>query len=232
MTDIKDFEVDLLFARPTEYKEFKIYPLTIDEIKEYGFTEYNRIIGLLSLDEEEIQDNYGIFDVNVYDLVIISIYNNDDFKDNFLKLFSSILKTPVSFHIDNYFITEDKIIDADIFYGIIGIILDQNVINKKKYQIKSKKEKEYYEMVKKAKEKYKKYLDSENDSLILDIISSVGAKHPSLNIFNIGKLTIYQLFDQFHRLNYIDEYYISIKSMLAGAENIKLEHWSRKIKFN
>lgn len=236
MVDVKkeelpEYRVENFFAKPIDCEGFKIYPLTIAEIIEFDMLEYNRIIGILSLDKKEIEDTYKVFDINVYELVIVNFYNDDQFKDNVLRFFSKILKQEVVFHIDNYFLMGDKVIDQNNFYSIINIILQQNIIKRKPYQIKTKKEKDYFEMVKKAKEKYKKFLESENDYFLIDLISSVCAKHPSLNLFNIGKLTVYQLFDQFNRLSYIDEYFINIKSMLAGAEDIKLQHWSRKINF-
>jgi hypothetical protein len=63
------------------------------------------------------------------------------------------------------------------------------------------------------------------------LISSVCSKHANLSLFNIEKLTIYQLIDQFKRLNMIDEYFISVDSLLAGADSKKvdLNHWSKKI---
>jgi hypothetical protein len=223
-------EPELLFGLPIKYKELTIYPYTIKDVIQFGLQDYNQIVGILSLEKEEIEDKFSIYDINVYELVIIIFYNDNIFRDKLLRFFSKLLNTTIYFHADNYFITEDFIkIEESDFYNIINILLQQNMISRKKYQIKSKKEKEYLELVKKAKEKYKKFLDNDNDTFLLDIISSVCAKHPSLNLFNIEYLTLYQLYNQFRRLSYIDEYSINIQSMLAGASNINLEHWSRKI---
>lgn len=225
-----NIETELLFGIPIKYNNFTIHPFTVQNIIEFGLRDYNLILGLLSMEKEEIEDKFNIFDINLYELVIVIFYNDVPFRDKFLKFFSILLGTKVFFHTDNYFLIEDftKIEEAD-FYEMVNILLQQNMLNQNKYQVRTKKEKEYYDLVKKAKEKYKNVLQSENDTFLLDIISSVCAKHPSLNLFNIKHLTLYQLYNQFHRLNYIDEYSINIQSMLAGASNIKLEHWSRKI---
>lgn len=224
------YETELLFGLPIKYKKFYIYPFTIKEVIEFGLEDYNQILGILSLEKEEIEDKFNIFDINLYELVIVIFYNDDKFKDKFLRFFSKLLHTTIYFHTSNYFITENfEQIKEEDFYQIINILLQQNLLTDRKYEVKNKKEKEYMEMVRKAKEKYKNFLDGDNETFMLDIISSVCAKHPSLNLFNIDKLTVYQLYNQFYRLNYIDDYFLSIKSMLAGAENVKLEHWSRKI---
>lgn len=225
-----NIETELLFGLPIKYDKFIIHPFTIEEVIKYSITEYNLILGILSMSKEEIEDKFNIFDINLYELVIVIFYNDVPFRDKFLRFFSILLGQQIYFHTENYFITEDFTkIDETHFYNIVNILLQQNMLNQNNYQVRTKKEKEYYDLVKKAKEKYKKVLDSENDMFLLDIISSVCAKHPTYNLFNIKNLTLYQLYNQFHRLNYIDEYMINIQSMLAGASNIKLEHWSRKI---
>lgn len=226
----QQYNSNLLFGKPIECETFLIYPLTINEILDFDIAAYNNILSILSLDKKEIEDLYSIFDVDVFELVIISFYSDSNFKDRLLRFFSLVLREDIYFHSDNYFISESsKIINEESFYKIANIILIQNCIKRKKYQIKSKREKEYLELVRKAKEKYKNVLDSESDDFTLDIISSVCAKHPSINFFNVGELTFYQLIDQFNRLNYIDEYFINIKSLLAGAKDVKVNHWSRKI---
>lgn len=230
MDNSLNIETELLFGLPVIYDKFTILPFTINDVIKYGIRDYNLILGLLSMAKEEIEDKFNIFDIDLYELVIVIFYNDVPFRDKFLGFFSILLGKKVYFHTDNYFITDDFIkIEEKDFYNIINILLQQNMLNQTNYQVKTKKEKEYYELVKKAKEKYKNVLQSENDMFLLDIISSVCAKHPSISLFNVKNLTLYQLYNQFHRLNYIDEYTINIQSMLAGASNVNLEHWSRKI---
>jgi hypothetical protein len=63
---------------------------------------------------------------------------------------------------------------------------------------------------------------------ISDIISAVSARSNSINKLNIWDLTLYQLYDEYTRLELIDNYDISIKAIMAGADKIELKHWSSK----
>ena len=80
----------------------------------------------------------------------------------------------------------------------------------------------------------KKYGKSEkdNETNITDVISAVSSKHPSINLSNIGELTIYQIMDCFKRLNKIENYTLSFEALIHGAskDDVKLEHWSEKLK--
>lgn len=81
------------------------------------------------------------------------------------------------------------------------------------------------------KKKLKKQMedDDDNDIDISDIISAVTVKSYSTNKFNVWDLTLYQLYDEYARLELIDNYDFSIKAMMAGAEKIDLKHWSSKL---
>jgi hypothetical protein len=140
----------------------------------------------------------------------------------------------VRFSIEGYFLIGDsgKTLNENNFMQIISILRDQNQTRERKEKFVNKKEREYFQAVQKAKQKYQKALKAmgKDDTDLLDIISSICAKHPSLNFSNIQELTIYQLIDQFKRINMIDDYFISIDSLLAGAskKNVDLKHWSKK----
>lgn len=69
----------------------------------------------------------------------------------------------------------------------------------------------------------------EDDADISDIISAVSTKSNSINKLNIWELTLYQLYDEYARLELIDNYDFSIRALMAGAEKIDLKHWSSKL---
>ena len=72
--------------------------------------------------------------------------------------------------------------------------------------------------------------DNEDESVdIADIISAVTAKSNSINKFNVWDMTLYQVYDEYARLELIDNYDFSIRAMMAGAEKVDLKHWSSKI---
>jgi len=82
-----------------------------------------------------------------------------------------------------------------------------------------------------AKKKRQREMESEDDGDIdiSDIISAVSSKSNSINKLNIWELTLYQLYDEYARLELVDNYEFSIKAMMAGAKDVKLKHWSSKI---
>ena len=80
-----------------------------------------------------------------------------------------------------------------------------------------------------AKKNAQKSQDSDANIDISDIISAVSSKSNSINRLNIWDLTLYQLYDEYARLELIDNYDFSIRAMMAGAEKIDLKHWSSKL---
>lgn len=142
-------------------------------------------------------------------------------------------------------IDEDKLllIHRDNFDEVIEVVKLQNYL-KKPQSNKGNKVEEHAdeatrllfeqmqrneERVQQSKKRQEDDDDSNNDIDIFDIISSVSTKSNSLNKLNIWELTLYQLYDEYARLELIDNYDFSIKAMMAGAEKIDIKHWSSKI---
>jgi hypothetical protein len=137
-----------------------------------------------------------------------------------------------------------KIIHRDNFDDIVEAVRLQNYLTRPEKKSKSKDEnpadeetRKLMEHIKKMKEKVeeKKKMKSQaegkddEDADIADIISAVSAKSNSINKLNIWELTICQMYDEYSRLELIDNYDFSIRAMMAGAENVDLKHWSSKL---
>lgn len=61
------------------------------------------------------------------------------------------------------------------------------------------------------------------------LISSLCAKHPSINPINVGQLTYYQLLDQFYMLANIESFEIGMQSAFAGAAgDSKVKHYTEE----
>ncbi|WP_373266746.1 hypothetical protein [Hungatella hathewayi] len=91
------------------------------------------------------------------------------------------------------------VISAEIYDELCDVILQRCNIKRKqtseKVRFKNKLAQEIWELTHKSvSEKQDKNIELPN------IISSVSAKSESLNMINIWELTVYQLYDQFHRL--------------------------------
>lgn len=95
-------------------------------------------------------------------------------------------------------------IDLRIYDEISDLILQRNGISKsvpeEKPKFKSKFAEKLYYRTKKAEEKNAKNKTSDQAYELPNIISATAAKHNSINIINIWDMTIYQLYDQFQRL--------------------------------
>jgi len=87
-----------------------------------------------------------------------------------------------------------------------------------------KKNRERVERIKK-----KDKADKEEEMDIVDVISAVSTASNYYNRNNIWDATLFQLYDEYARLETIDAYRFSVKAMMAGAENIDLKHWSSRI---
>lgn len=106
---------------------------------------------------------------------------------------------------DNAFVSSKEdaaaaTIELKYFEEVADMIFQRNGINKPQKEDKPKfknkiAEKLYYRTLE-AENKNKR----NNDLELPNIISSVSAMHNSLNIINIWEITIYQLYDQFQRL--------------------------------
>lgn len=140
-------------------------------------------------------------------------------------------------------LTEDeiKIIHRDNFDDIVSIVKLQNYLEKtknkedelnpadeevRKLQEHMKKMREKVENAKRQQQQ-----DDGNDREVdfADIVSAVSSKSNSINRLNIWGLTLYQLYDEYARLELIDNYDFSIKAIMAGAEKINLKHWSSRL---
>lgn len=136
---------------------------------------------------------------------------------------------------------EIMIVHRENFDDIVRVVKLQNYLEKPNSAIKNEENpadeetKKLMEHMKKmrekvdAKKKAQKRQDDGDDIDISDIISAVSSRSNSINKLNVWDLTLYQLYDEYARLELIDNYDFSIRAMMAGAEKIDLKHWSSKI---
>jgi hypothetical protein len=241
--DELDLNMSLLFADPIQVDKFFVHSLTLKEIREIRFSKYNMYLSYLCLDKPSIQKLLNTLeDIDPWDFLIEGCKFDLNFREIVLTAFKIFLKIDVYFNdFGGFFFDGDEtVIEKDTFIGIVEILKKQNCIEVKEEKKKqntqvSSEAQEYYNKLKiiRKAERYQECRNDKNksDSDLSDVISSVSAKHPSLNLFNINNLTIYQLVNQFKRLHMIDDYSVSIKLLLAGASNTNtLTHWSTKIK--
>lgn len=132
---------------------------------------------------------------------------------------------------------EVKIINRDNFDDISTIIKYQNYMAKVNTEEKEEPaNEEARKLIEKMSQFNKKVEDiksrreDKSDAPSLPtIISSVSARSNGINKLNIWKLTMYQLFDEFIRLQEIDAFEISVKAKMAGSKDKDISHWSSEI---
>lgn len=213
----------------------KLKSLKIIDICEIGFDKYNEYISSLCITKDDIDElfNYELDKELEPFIFIVSncLHGHKDFKENILCALSFFLGEPVYLCKEGFFylgeIIDERFITHKNFNFFIEILKMQNCIEiKKRAKPKNEAQKKFFVKLKKAREKYKK-----KDDGIHHIISAVCAKHSSYNLFNVEDLTMFQLIDQYKRMHAIDDYFITINSMMHGAsgEGVKLKHWSESI---
>jgi len=238
-----DIESRLLLNSPLYIESIgSIYPLLLDEILiKIGISDYNEFLGLLCCNKEDLIaniENEDILDEITPYLYVQTLCKS---KEKVMKLIllglESFLKQKISYTNFGFMIGEfnpDKpeylIINEDNFDELAKVLKIQNCLNSKVNKPKNSFEKKLEEMRKKYNKCFNNKEKNVDDNNLNDIISAVCAKHPSINLLNIGNLTIYQLIDQFKRLNAIDTYHININSLIHGAsKDESLKHWSSKL---
>ncbi|UUV46968.1 hypothetical protein [Bacillus phage vB_BanS-Thrax5] len=131
-----------------------------------------------------------------------------------------------------------KVIHRDNFDEIIQVMKLQNGLTKlSKEDVENPADEETRKLMEQMKENREKVRrmkslekPDDDDSIdIADIISAVSSKSYTINKLNIWDLTLYQMYDEYGRLELIDNYNVSVRAIMAGAEKVDLKHWSSKL---
>lgn len=197
--------------------------------------EYEETISEINIMEESGMNTLGYF-IAMKDI---------DSLNSLAKSISFFVGSEVEFdEFNNEFIVKNidgknKIINLSNYSNFSKAIQMQNIIEDENGQSKSFKAKDKKaELLKKKLQKLQNKVSEakgrrdgtgEDGLDIYDIISSISSKSPSVNELEVLNMTMYQIYLKFKRLDIIEQYDLSVKSMLAGASNVKLEHWSKKI---
>jgi len=238
-----DLELKLLAGEPIHVDESIgfLKPLTVREIVKEGYTKYLKYLNILTLKKEDLIGEEGKdIDLSLFGIILAIeeeeiIQEMKNAVEFFFKEESVVLKDDGILLINEG--ENQKIIYDGNFDKFSEVIKFQNSLKKvngESVEVEAtEKAKEIKEKLSKSREQIAMIKQSENDENneldFTDILSSVSSMSNSINKLNVFDLTVYQLYDEFKRLDLIEQYDISIKSMLAGAKDVKLKHWSSKI---
>lgn len=241
----EELELKLLKGSTINIDGIKIKPLLLDYIIEdvenggIGYEKYNNLISIMGIDKSNLTDitSEQLDEIKNFD---IFMFNKElmNLLIEFLKIFlncNNILYLDEQQVIIIDYKTHQAYIHRENYDYIIKIF-------KKMYCISFGKENEYkaaneqarvlIEKIKKRDEELSK-IKAKQAPNIFSIISGVAWKSHNINIFNIFKLTIFQLYDAYYRLDIIDNCQYTMSGIYAGtidSKNIKQEEltWIKK----
>ena len=197
------------------------------------------------LDAEELQINYN--QISKEDIDSLSIFN--------LILIQPVLRELLMEAL-SFFICENIVFDSTHFCYLVLDDEDNCVdfINDENYQpiqtaikkincidseddtpkkFKGKKAKKIFERCQSGSKAFNQTKKVDKNMSLDNIISSVCIQHNSYNLLNIWDLTIYQLYDQFARLNIKNQVDISsLKWAAWGTEPFDFSIWYKNINLN
>lgn len=152
------------------------------------------------------QNNITIYDILLTDEQLQNIY---------IEIFNFFFVETVIFKEDLFILLKNAndelqtenisgVIHEDTFNAVLDVIQQVCCIDDKKsnedLKFKNNIAKKLYDKMQKAQQKQEKRKKKDINLTIPNIISSVSVKHQSLNYSNIWDLTIFQLLDNFNRL--------------------------------
>lgn len=216
----------------------KIYSPTIQEISDIGEMEYSLRLSLSSFDPSKIFTLFGI------DTKLIELNNMSDYEAvigvhpviinaicESLELFT---KEKVIYNDTRFFCNNVEFINNDNYKQITSLIFELNGIKNEdsnSLKFKNNRAKELFE---KMNNILKQKAEKTDDGLDLKDVLSIlcNAEGNGLNIFNVAQLTVYQMYEQFERLNLKENHKRLLPVWANGhlKESDKLPEWIVKQK--
>ncbi len=245
-----DLRLNLLAADSLFADNIEISPFTLKEIREFGYTNYMKNLRILTLDKDVFtEDDKSLNKYSIIELILMSKnqFLIDTFSDAlclFLKEKKEdlVVNSSIGFIFNGRSLDSGmaKIVNTSSFNDILQIIKYQNCLvntfeEYKKLNPADELARSILEKFKKADEKIANQKANERDNSngqeidFSDIVSSVSTKSMNYNKETVWDLTIYQMYDEYKRLEAISGYELNMMAMIQGAKIENLKHWSSRI---
>ncbi|MVP00806.1 hypothetical protein [Paenibacillus lutrae] len=211
-----------------------IYSPTVNDIAAIGELQYNVFLTLASFNKENIlkhllrisEEDYTSFeDANSYDLLTSAA----PILQEITKSLSFFMRETVLFDEENRCFTCSKgSIHRDNYKQVAGCIQEANGIHETEQSniFKNEKARKMFTKLQKLRAQHKK---QESASLHLKDILSIlcQADGNGIHIRNVGRLTIYQIYEQFERMNIKEQHSRLLKVWANGylGKDDKLPEW-------
>ena len=229
-----DINLKLLAGMPIDISSLGILtPLKLKEVIYIGESNYNELLSVLLIDKENIE---GLNDQEISNLELLMVYSyqNIEFREKVLKSLKFFLNNEFFMSNEGFFYCKDLILDKEPFDDFQYVLKCANHIEiKKEDEIipGNERARKFMEKLKLSKQNFKK----PEIMNLHSIISGVAWKSNNMNIIDIFDLTVYQLYDAYHRLENIDNYHYTLSGIYAGnvdSKNINMSKitWSKILK--
>lgn len=246
--DIKNLtsEEQIFIGEPADLGYCKAYPIKLRDIAKMGTKKFYECLNIFTLKTEDVKNflkQNGIDDdVTVLQFHLINALSSDSYLGTLNQAFQVFL------HEDDITVTneaivlgdikEDRIIKQEEFDNICKLVGMQTILGSEKDSVddappKGTKAREIWDALHKGKQQLAKAKSTDGDGLtFLDLVASLAAKGNGLNALNVWDMTYYAFQDQFQRMQWIENYDNTLRSLLAGADSkrVKLENWLQPIK--
>lgn len=179
----------------------------LSDIRDVGYVAYQDYLSILLADKQTVIQLLGIQDTK--DLDDISIYSIigaiPELRESFIGSLSFFTSPEdrVEWRHNNFEIN-GTIATSEILEDIATIVSRISNIEKdtsSQHVFASEKARKIWEKCQKGKQDLRKTKKEDANLAIPNVISSVSASSPGYTLLNIWDLTVYQLYDQFSRIN-------------------------------
>lgn len=228
-------------GKPTIVHGVPVYSPTINSIGDIGEIQYNVYLTLATFDKESIlklmfglsSDEYSeLENEDSYEvLTSIPVIANE-----LINALAFFIKDQVHYdQVSNSYLVRDKtFINSKNYLELAKTIKEQNGVSESKRNIKFNSEisKQKYERLLELRKNSKKKNDDQSLTL-KDMLSILcHAEGNGINTFNVGRLTIYQVYEHFERLNVREQHKRLLRVWANGylGKDEKLPEWMVKTK--
>lgn len=231
----------------------KIIPYTLQELRD-NLNEYDISINTLTMTPQSYFEHIDterkdwFFDLPQEQRDAMNMYflirGNNDLQEMYRRAFSFFMLEKVEYSdaLEMFVTYTEKdengkiipigVIREETFKDVIDCIMQLYCISledkEKKVKFKNSKARKVWEKIQKGKKDFDKTNPQSKKFELANIISAVSAKSQSLNIINIWELTVFQLYDQFQRLQINDVHGIQKHSVAVWGDKkntLDLTEW-------
>lgn len=248
-----ELKLHCLKGNPLLAKDIVVYPMTLGEVIDIGYSKYSQYLSILSVKTKDFFKDQKDTPENLLNMTPFELIFASGDKDVALLLIQALqffLREEAVFF-DSHFglvfgeelpksMEDIRCVNKTNYTAVVEVIkfqnglsdADEDLFNPSDESTRKLMERmrEYEEIVRKAKRQ-----SGEDENLEVDfsdIVSAVSTKSNSFNKFNIWDATMYQVYDEFRRLEAISGYETSVLAMVNGAKIDNLKHWSSSLKKN